>query len=74
MPPGPESSRVSATGSAPLISTILVPSADRAMVGRMLSQDAKSSAQAEQYRKSDKTEKAFERWNTVFRNGFPAYG
>ncbi len=49
-------------------------SADRAMVGRMLNQDAKSSAQAEEYRKSDKIEKAFERWNTVFRKGFPAYG
>ena len=44
------------------------------MVRRMLAQDAKPSAQAEEYRKSDKIEKAFEQWNTVFRNGFPACG
>jgi hypothetical protein len=47
---------------------------DRAMVRRMLDQDAKSSAQAEEYRKAEKIEKAFDRWNSVFRRGFPAYG
>jgi len=49
-------------------------SRDRTMVLRMLNQDAKSSAQAEDYRNEGKTEKAFERWNAVFRRGFPAYG
>jgi hypothetical protein len=46
----------------------------RAMVLRILDQDAKTSAEAEEYRKKDKIEKAFERWNSVFRKGFPAYG
>jgi hypothetical protein len=48
--------------------------ADRRTVGRMLDQDAKNSAQAEDYRKADRVEKAFERWNVVFGKGFPAYG
>jgi hypothetical protein len=46
----------------------------RAMVRRMLDQDAKAASEAEDYRKAEKTEKAFERWGVVFRHEFPAYG
>jgi hypothetical protein len=49
-------------------------SRDRAMVRRMLDQDATSSARAEEYRKVVKIEKAFDRWDSVFRGGFPKYG
>jgi hypothetical protein len=49
-------------------------SADRDMAVRMLRKDAKNSANAEQYRASGQTEKAFEKWDSVFRNRFPAYG
>jgi hypothetical protein len=49
-------------------------SRNRAMVRRMLDQDAEASAQAEEYRQAEKVEKAFDRWNSVFRKGFPAYG
>jgi hypothetical protein len=51
---------------------VYLSSGDRAMVGRLLTEDTKSSAQAEEYRKSDKTEKAFERWNAVFPKGPPS--
>ncbi len=47
---------------------------DRAMVLRMLDNDAKASADAEDYRKAGKVEKAFERWSVVFRQEFPAFG
>ena len=40
----------------------------RAMVRRMLDQDAKAASEAEDYRKAEKTEKAFERWGVVFRH------
>ena len=46
----------------------------RAKVIRMLEQDAKASAKAEEYRKAEKIEKAFERWGVVFRHEFPAFG
>ncbi|MGI8445840.1 MAG: hypothetical protein ACR2MP_01370 [Streptosporangiaceae bacterium] len=49
-------------------------SGTRAKVIRMLNQDAKASALAEDHRKAQKIEKAFERWNSVFCKGFPAYG
>ena len=49
-------------------------SGTRAKVFRMLDQDSKASGDAEDYRKADKIEKAFDRWNSVFRHEFPAYG
>jgi hypothetical protein len=48
-------------------------SGTRAKVMRMLNQDAKASALAEDHRKAQKIEKAFDRWNSVFCKGFPAY-
>ena len=46
----------------------------RAKVIRMLDHDAKASAEAEDYRKAEKVEKAFERWAVIFHHEFPAYG
>ena len=49
-------------------------SEERAQVIRMLDSDATAAAKAEEYRRADKIEKAFERWSVVFRQDFPAYG
>jgi len=62
--PWPDGRRIDADLSA----------ADRNTAVNMLRQDAKNSAEAEQYRTSGQTQKAFEKWDAVFRHQFPAYG
>jgi hypothetical protein len=47
---------------------------ERALAVRMLEQDASNSKQAEDYRKNGRIDKAFERWQVVFGQKFPAYG
>lgn len=46
----------------------------RQLVIRMLEDDATRAAKAEEYRNVGQTEKAFERWDVVYRHTFPAYG
>ncbi len=46
----------------------------REQIVRMLNEDAKSSAEAEQFRQDGEMAKAFERWGSVYRQHFPAYG
>jgi hypothetical protein len=40
----------------------------------MMESDAKTAAQAEEYRRAGKNKDAFERWGVVYRHTFPAYG
>jgi hypothetical protein len=47
---------------------------DREQVIRMLEEDTNGSAQAEQYRQDGREELAFQRWNSVYRHTFPAFG
>lgn len=47
---------------------------NRQKVVNMLRDDAKRAEKAEEYRKAGKTEAAFERWDIVYRQTFPAYG
>ena len=47
---------------------------ERARAVRMLEQDATNSKQAEEYLNKGQAEKAFERWQVVFGQQFPAYG
>lgn len=47
---------------------------DRALVVRMLNEDATRSAEAEELRKQNRISDAFERWNVVYRQKFPAFG
>jgi len=48
--------------------------ATREKVAGMLEDAADRAAQAEEYRKAGKTKAAFERWDVVYRQSFPAYG
>jgi hypothetical protein len=59
-------------GRKPL--TSYLSSEDRRVATNLLEQDAKASADAEQYRLEGKTATAFERWGVVYRHQFPAYG
>lgn len=45
----------------------------RAMVARMLEDDADRADKAEEYRLAGKTASAFERWDVVYRDTFPSY-
>ncbi len=47
---------------------------ERAQVRRMLAEDYKAAQVAEELRKAGKEERAIEKWNSVFRREFPAYG
>ncbi len=62
--PWPDRTRVDAYLSANL----------RSQVIRMLGDDAKAAATAEEYRQAGKVEAAFERWGVIYRHQFPAYG
>lgn len=46
----------------------------RALVIRLLEDDASRAEKAEEYRKAGKTAEAFERWGVVFGHTFPVYG
>ena len=46
----------------------------RALVVRMLEDDAERAEKAEEYRKAGQTEKAFDRWKIIYRHTFPTYG
>ncbi len=46
----------------------------RAMVARMLEDDADRAEKAEEHRLAGKMTLAFERWDVVYRNTFPSYG
>jgi Second Messenger Oligonucleotide or Dinucleotide Synthetase domain len=47
---------------------------ERALVVRLLKDDAISAARAEEYRKVGNIQEAFERWKVIYRTAFPAYG
>ncbi len=47
---------------------------ERGTVVRMLQEDAVAATRAEEYRVAGKIEHAFERWNSVYRRTFPAFG
>lgn len=47
---------------------------DREKVRRMLAEDHKAGEDAEELRKAGKDEKAMEKWNSIFRKQFPAFG
>jgi len=47
---------------------------EKGTVIRMLQQDAVAAAKAEEYREAGKIEQAFERWNSIYRSTFPAFG
>ena len=49
-------------------------SQDRGRVIRMLQEDAVAAKKAEEYREAGKIEQAFERWNSIYRHTFPAFG
>jgi len=47
---------------------------ERARAVRMLAEDTKTATKALTYQEQGSTAKAFQSWDSVFRNGFPAYG
>lgn len=47
---------------------------NRGKVLKMLGSDAQAAAEAEDLRQRGRIEEAFQKWNTVFRKTFPAYG
>ena len=47
---------------------------ERDRVVRMLQEDTAAAAKAEEFRKVGKIQHAFERWGSIYRHTFPAYG